>query len=257
MILCLDVGNTNICGGVFYNEELLLRFRYKTDTSYTSDQLGVFLKNVLRENSIEQKHLKSIAICSVVPAIDYSMRAACKKYFDIEPFILQADRKNNITIKTNNPQECGTDLIAGGIAAINLYPEKNIIVIDFGTITTLTAISKKHEFLGAAFLPGVRTTIQTLGASAAKLFSVEILLPEKAVGRSTTESIQSGVYYGHIGAIKEITAQIAQEAFKEDPPIIIATGGFCYLFENKNLFNYIEPDLIFHGLKLSLLMNSK
>ena len=209
----------------------------------------------MRENNIESKSIHQIAICSVVPAIDYSLRSACKKYFAIDPFVLQAGTKTGIKIKANNPQECGADLIAGAIAATNLYPKKNIVVVDFGTVTTLVAISDNKEFLGATFLPGLRTTMRSLGSSAAKLFSVEILHPERVVGRSTIESIQAGVYYGHIGAIKEIVYQITQEAFSEQSPVVIATGGFCYLFEDKTIFNHIEPDLVLQGIRSALIMN--
>ena len=230
MMLCLDVGNSNICGGVFKDEKLQLRFRYKTDISYTSDQLGVFLKNVLRENNIESKSIHQIAICSVVPAIDYSLRSACKKYFAIDPFVLQAGTKTGIKIKANNPQ-------------------------DKTVYKTVFVFTDNKEFLGATFLPGLRTTMRSLGSSAAKLFSVEILHPERVVGRSTIESIQAGVYYGHIGAIKEIVYQITQEAFSEQSPVVIATGGFCYLFEDKTIFNHIEPDLVLQGIRSALIMN--
>lgn len=254
MLLCLDIGNTHIFGGVFKNNVLQMRFRYNTNSGGTSDQLGVFLKNVLQSNGIDTKAIKEIALCSVVPSIDYSLKAACKKYFQLEPFILHANTKTGITIKTQNPHETGADLIAGAIAATCIHPNSNIIIIDFGTVTTLAAISKNKEFLGASFLPGMNISMLSLGNNTAKLFPVEITKPEKAAGQFTSESIQSGLYYGHIGAIKEITQRITQEVFSDEAPILISTGGFAHLFENEGIFSYIESDLVLHGIKLALEM---
>ena len=89
MMLCLDVGNSHIYGGVFSDNDICLRFRHTSKVS-TSDELGIFLKNVLRENQCEPETIHTISICSVVPQLDYSLRAACVKYFSVEPFFLQA-----------------------------------------------------------------------------------------------------------------------------------------------------------------------
>jgi len=274
MLLCLDVGNTHIFGGVFADDQLLLRFRHKTDYGVTSDQIGIFLKSVLCENNLASRNLKcekkigpnpkcdgyidAVAICSVVPPVDYSLKAACKKYLQLEPFILQAGVKTGVKIKTNNALELGADLIAGAIAAIHYYPNKDLLVVDFGTVTTIVAINKSKEFLGCAFLPGMRTSMHALQSSAAKLHNVEINKPEQATGRFTTESIQSGLYYGHIGAIKEITKRIAEESFGNNSiPTLLATGGFAHLFAQEHIFANIDPDLILHGIRLAHEINNK
>ncbi len=156
MILCLDVGNTHIYGGVFIQGEISFRFRYDTKQIHTSDQIGIFLRSVLRENSIDPTKIAEIAISSVVPNIDYSLRAACIKYFSITPFVLQVGVKTGLKIKTVNPAEVGADLISEAIAAIHHYPNDNIIIVDFGTTTTYTAINTRQEFLGLPYYPGSR-----------------------------------------------------------------------------------------------------
>ncbi|MEI8054769.1 MAG: type III pantothenate kinase [bacterium] len=256
MILCLDIGNTHICGGIFENAKLLLRFRHATYSGITSDQLGIFLKNTIRENNFDCEQIKAIAFCSVVPSIDYSLRAACKKYFRLDPFILQAGAKTEIKIKTKNPTESGTDIIAGIIAATHLYPQNNLIILDLGTITTIAAASKNKEFFGVAFIPGMNTAMNALQTSAANLFPVEIIQSSKAVGRSTIESMQAGLFFGQLGAIKEIITRITAEAFPQEAPILIATGGFAYLFENEKVFDHIEPDLVLHGIWLAYNLNN-
>lgn len=251
MLLCLDIGNSHIFGGVFKNNKLALRFRHATYCSITSDQLGIFLKNVLRENSFDPKQITMIALCSVVPSIDYSLRAACKKYFQIEPFVLDHTAKTSIKIKTKNPRENGADIIAGIIAAIHHHPQKNLIVMDLGTVTTIAAVTKSKEYLGATFIPGIGTAMNSLQVNAAKLFSVEIIAPQKALGRSTTESIQAGLYFGHLGAIKEITTQITTEVFPKSSPLLVATGGFSHLFAHEKLFHHLDPDLVLQGIKIA------
>lgn len=255
MILCLDVGNSQLFGGVFDGDNIQLRFRHETKLSGSSDDLGLFLRSVLRENDLDTKKIKQIAVCSVVPQIDYSLRAACIKYFNIEPFILQAGVKTGLKIKYRNPLEVGSDRITNAIAAVNLFPNKNIIAVDLGTATTICAITHDKEYLGGVIMPGMRTSMSALQSSAAKLFSVEIVSPDAVIGRSTMESIQSGLYYSQLGLVRETVQRVTQEIFVDQSPIVIGTGGFAYLFEKENIFTAIIPDLVLQGLRLALAMN--
>lgn len=255
MILCLDIGNTQVFGGVFVDRELQLNFRHDTTQSYTSDQLGIFLRNVLRENNLDFKKIDQIAICSVVPHLDYSIRAACMKYFSLEPFMLQPGVKTGIKIKYSNPLEVGADIIAEAIAAVNLYPKQNVITIDFGTATTLCPINTQKEFLGGLIIPGMRLCMESLQRHTAKLPTVKIVKPEKILGYSTIESIQSGLYYGQLAAVKEITQRLTEEVFAGEKPIVIGTGGFAYLFAEENVFTKIIPNMVLEGLWFALQMN--
>lgn len=248
MILCLDIGNSQIFGGVFKENKLTISFRHDTTQSYTSDQLGIFLKNVLRENAIKPEDIKQIAISSVVPHLDYSITAACKKYFEIEPFILQAGVKTGIKIKYHNPAEVGADNIADSIAATTMFPNKNIIVIDFGTATTICPTTANKEFLGGTIIPGVRLAMESLQSNTAKLPTVQIIKPQSIVGKTTVESIQAGLYYGHLAAIRAITDKMITEVFADNKPIIIGTGGFASLFSQEEIFDTIVPNLVLDGL---------
>lgn len=254
MILCIDVGNSHIYGGVFAGEEIKLRFRHTSKVS-TSDELGIFLKSVLRENDCAPDQIKKIGICSVVPQLDYSLRAACVKYFLTEPFVLQAGVKTGLNIKYRNPVEVGADRIANSIAATHSYPNQNLIVIDFGTATTFCAVSSQKAYLGGAILPGVRLSVDALSNKTAKLPSVEILKPDNVVGKTTIESIQSGVFYGVLGACRELIERISKEAFAGNKPVILATGGFASLFDNHDLYDHLVPDLVLQGILLAALMN--
>lgn len=256
MILCLDVGNTQLFGGVFAGEQIQLRFRYNTQNAVSSDQLGIFLKGVLRENQIDAEAIQQIAVCSVVPAFDYSLGSACKKYFSIEPMFLKAGIKTGLQIQYRNPIEVGADRIANAIAAINAYPNRNIIIVDFGTATTFCAVDKNKRYLGGVIIAGMRLSMDALQSNTAKLSPVSIIKPEVTTGRSTMESIQSGLYFGQLGMVDRICQNLIAENFPDERPLIIGTGGFAYLFEHENIFDTIQPDLVLHGLRRMLIANS-
>ena len=255
MILTLDVGNSQIYGGVFENNKMRISFRQSSKTGSSSDQMGIFLRSVLRENGIDPKKVKKIAICSVVPDVIYSLRGACKKYFDIEPFVLQAGVKTGLKIKYLSPVEVGADRIANSIAAIQAYPKKNIIIVDLGTATTFCAISKEKDYLGGAISAGLKLCMESLESRTAKLPTVEIVEMNKALGRATVESIQSGLYYGHVGMIRELCGRLDKECFSSEKPFVIGTGGFAYLFEKEKVFDVIVPDLVLKGLVAAIKLN--
>lgn len=257
MIICLDVGNTHIFGGVFEGSKDLLTFRIDTHSGITSDQFGIFLKNVLRENGVDPNKVQNVSIGSVVPSIDYSLRSACIKYFKITPFFLKAGVKTGLKIKYHNPMEVGADRIANAIAAVEQFPDKDIIIADFGTATVFCAVTATKEYLGGAILPGMRLSMEALNKNTAKLSPVEIIRPDVVIGRSTAESIQSGLYFSQIGAMREFVSRTRETHFANPSSLIkIGTGGFAHLFEKEDLFSKIIPDLALQGLRLALERNT-
>jgi type III pantothenate kinase len=254
MLLCLDIGNSQIHGGVF-DGELRLQFRKTTHPLGSSDEFGVFFTAVLRENGIAPAAVRRVALCSVVPQAIYSVRSACLKYFHCEPFVLEAGVKTGLKVKYRNPHEVGADRIAGAIGAVLRRPASNLIVVDCGTATTCDVITAGGEYLGGAILPGVGISVDTLAGRTAKLPTVEITRPATALGRSTVESIQSGVYFGQAGAIRRLVEELTRETFGGVRPAIIGTGGFSRLLEPENLFDEIVPELVLLGLQQAEQLN--
>jgi type III pantothenate kinase len=248
MLLCLDVGNTHIMGGVFDQQQLVARFRYATHMIGTADQFGIFLINILKANGIDASQIHAVAICSVVPSCDYTIRHTFSLYFSANFFVLQAGVKTGLNIKYKNSNEVGADRIANAIGAVHAFPGKNLIIIDMGTATTLCAVTANRDYLGGTILPGMRLGMESLKNNAAKLMEVDIETPATYVGRTTRESIQAGLYFGQLGAIKEVIAGYRHEVFP-DAPVIIGTGGFSSLFRDKNLFDVVLPDLVLQGLQ--------
>ena len=185
----------------------------------------------------------------------HSLKGACQKYFNITPFVLQAGVKTGLKIKYRNPLEVGADRIANSIAATHAYPNQNLVIVDLGTATTFCAITSDKDYLGGAIIPGLRISMEALESRTAKLPSVEILKPDYACGRSTIESIQSGLYYSHLGAMKELIDRYQKEIFQGKKPFVIGTGGFSRLFQGTGIFDAELPDLVLYGLLIALRMN--
>jgi type III pantothenate kinase len=251
MLLCLDVGNSQVFGGLFdTKKQLVMRFRLSSKAQ-TSDEFAIFLIQVLRENQIEPKDVLHIAISSVVPHLDYSIRSACIKYFSITPFFIQSNIKTKLDIQYVQARELGADRIANAIAAMDMYPKQNLMVIDFGTAMTFCAINQKNVYLGGAIFPGMRLLVDTLAKNTAKLPVVEVIPMEKAVAKTTVTGIQSGIFYGTLGACRELINAFQQEVFPNENMLIIATGGFSGLFEKQGIYDVHVPDLILHGIRIA------
>lgn len=256
MILTLDVGNTQITGGLFDEEKLVLQFRRTTHRETSSDELGIFLRSVIRENGFHWQKIERIGVCSVVPSINYSLSSALKKYFNKNALFIQAGIKTGLKLRYPNPKEIGADRIAAAIGAVGLYPNTDLIVIDMGTATTIDVVTAQKEYLGGAIMPGLKISVEALANGTAKLPMVEIAKPEHSLGNNTVEAIQSGIYYGHLGALKELCSQYEQNIFNGKKTYILATGGFSRIFESTGLYNENSPELVLLGIKKALELNS-
>ena len=255
MLLCLDIGNSQVFGGVFNNEDLQFTFRFNSQQSATSDEIGVFLRMLLREHNITENDISAISYCSVVPEKDYSFRAACIKYINVEPFVIQPGIKTGLKLHYKNNMELGADRIANAISVTHMFPQKNLIIIDFGTATTICAIDKDKNHLGGIIIPGMKISMEALRVNTAKLPHVQIKKPTQALGRSTVESIQSGIYYTQLATIKELKNKLITTTLKDSDTVVIGTGGFAYLFKEEEVFSIIVPDLVLHGLKIAHQLN--
>jgi len=210
---------------------------------------------VLRENGLDPRAITRAAICSVVPAASHAVRQACLHYFRSEPFILQAGVKTGLKVRYRNPLEVGADRIAGAIAAAHRQPARNLIVVDCGTATTFDVITADGDYLGGVILPGMGVSAETLASRTAKLPRVEIARPEAVLGRSTVESIQSGLFHGHVGAIRHIVTLLTREVFGGEKPHVTGTGGFARMLEGELLFDEVVPELVLLGLKHAEALN--
>lgn len=270
MLLCLDIGNSQIYGGVYENTAAResapkATFRRTSSVRASSDEFGTFFRAVLRENEIDPAAIEMAAVCSVVPDVLHSLRNCFTRYFGFEPFVLQPGARTGLKIRYRNPSEVGADKIANAVGALTRYPGRNLLIVDFGTATTLCAVSKEKEYLGGIITPGMHISMRALESKTARLPAVEILRPDDVLGRSTVESIQSGLYYGTLATVRSLAELVTHAHFSgpshNDPPLILGTGGFGRLFEAEKLFDAFIPELALIGLRraveLSLLEAKK
>jgi type III pantothenate kinase len=252
MLLAVDVGNVQIFCGVYDGEELKTTFRRTSSVRASSDEFGMFFRTTLRENGVDPGKIDAAAICSVVPDPVRSLRNCFLKYFGFEPFLLQPGVKTGLKIRYRNPLEVGADKIANAIGALSRFPGRNLVIVDFGTATTLCAVSKDREYLGGIITPGVTISMAALESQTARLPAVEIVRPAAILGRSVVESIQSGLCYGTLAGIRFLAVSIAKEHFAGARPVTVGTGGVGRLFEDEDLFDEFIPELALLGLRRAI-----
>lgn len=252
MLLTLDVGNSQIFCGVYNGEELKTTFRRTSSIRASSDEFGTFFRGALRENGIDPREIDMAGICSVVPYAVHSLQNCFRKYFHFEPFLLQPGAKTGLKIRYRNPLEVGADKIANAIGALSRFPGRNLVIVDFGTATTLCAVTKDREYLGGIITPGIHISMVALETQTARLPSVEIVRPAALLGRSTVESIQSGLYYGTLASVRSLAASVTKEHFATDQPLVVGTGGLGRLFTEEHLFDEFVPELALFGLRRAI-----
>ena len=248
MKMCLDFGNSQLYGGLYKDKSMVVSFRKSMNKGISSDEMGIFLKSVIKENGFQPEEIKSINFCSVVPEFNHSIKNSCMNYFGITPLALEPGVKTGLQIKYINQSEVGADRIANAIAACELHPNRDIIVVDMGTATTFDVVTKNKEYLGGAIIPGISIGMESLVQRTAKLPMVEIIKPKDVCGKSTVQSIQSGLYFGNLGAIKEICREITESCFDGNKVFVLGTGGISGLYDELGVFDEINKDLVLEGL---------
>lgn len=247
MILVIDIGNTTMEFGLYEGDNLTGVFRLGSKRDITSDEVGLFATQFFEYRKLSVSDVTDVIISSVVPQVNYSVCSAVRKYFEKEPLVIGENIFCSMPNLYENPKEVGADRIVDSYAAFRKYGGP-LIIVDFGTATTCEAVSAKGEYLGGIIYPGIKTSMDALYEKAAKLPKIEILKPEFALGKNTVSSMQSGAYYGYLGAIdlmvKNLKAIIGTEAK------VVATGGFARLFAEEELFDHIDQRLPLEGIKM-------
>lgn len=249
MLLAIDIGNTNMEFGVFDGTEMVASFRLGTNRDITSDELGLFASQFFLNSKIERTGIEDIIIASVVPQVMYSVSNAIKKYFyNKVPLIVMDNIKLDIINLYDNPGDVGADRLVASIAAHYKYGGP-LIVVDFGTATTFDVIGKNGEYLGGAIYPGIKISMDALFSKTAKLPRVELIRPERVIGRNTVGSLQSGIVNGYVGAITHIIDLIRKELGADAR--VVATGGLAKLIgDTSDIFAAIDRSLILDGLRI-------
>lgn len=248
MILCIDIGNTNIVSGLFKSNKLIASWRLSTQKNKTADEWWLAFKNLFQHYGYPTSSLEAIVISNVVPPLQTPFEEMCQRFFQLKPLTIGENLPYLIKINTHDPREVGADLVAEATAAFILYGGP-VIVVDFGTATTFTTISKDGEFLGTVIAPGIGISAEALFVKAAKLPRIQIKKPPGVIGKNTIHSMQSGLFYGFVGQVEKIILQIRQEL--NEAPRVVATGGLASLIaEETTLVDEINHNLVLEGLRI-------
>ncbi len=248
MIFTLDVGNTNIKTALFEGERMVKYWRVSTNKMYTSDEYGILLMNLFAHEGVRPDSVEGIIISSVVPTINFTIEHMCQNYFHLAPMFVVPGVKTGVNIKYENPRELGSDRIANAVAAQAEYGAP-CIFIDFGTATTFGVIDGGGAFLGGCICPGVKLSSEALVNGTAKLPRFELTRPESVIGRSTLTNLQSGMYYGYVGLVRNIVRKIKQELGCE--ATVVATGGMAAMIaEESKVIDKLDGLLTLKGLRL-------
>ena len=257
MLLCIDIGNTNIMLGLYQEDELGPHWRIATDHERMSDEYAMLLLSLLNYAGLQPREISGVALASGVPALTTRWEEVCRNYLYRKPLVVEPTMKTGLTILYDNPSSVGADRVVDAVAAYSLYGGP-ICIVDFGTATTFEAITAAGEYLGGAIAPGIGIAAEALAARAAKLPKVDIARPPSPIGRNTIHSMQSGLLYGAVGLVEGMVNRYKQEAELGPNTQVIGTGGLAPLIASEtSVIDVIAPWLTLEGLRLLYRLNRK
>ena len=248
MLLVIDVGNTNTVLGVYSENQLLRDWRFETRSSRTEDELGILLRQLFTAASLSVTDVADVIVSCVVPPMLRNLKAMAKKYIGVSPLVVGPGMKTGMPIRYENPREVGADRIVNAVAAYEQV-QQELIVVDFGTATTFDAVSAKGEYLGGAICPGLVVSTEALFQRASKLPRVEVVEPQVVIGRTTVDSLTSGIFFGAVGMVESIVMRMKVELGGD--PRVFATGGLAGLIARKSeAIDVVAPMLTLEGLRI-------
>ncbi|HEB30405.1 MAG TPA: type III pantothenate kinase [Spirochaetes bacterium] len=248
MLLCIDIGNTNMVLGLWGEGKWAARWRVRTAHDKMPDEYAMLLKTLLKDKKYELEDISRVIIASVVPNLKTVLKDLFDRYLGLKPLVLGPGVRTGLSIRIDNPSELGADLVADAVAAYDRLKE-TCIIVDFGTATTFSAVSGSGEFLGVSIAPGIEVAAQALSTRTAQLPHINLVPPPNVIGTNTTNSMQSGLIFGYIGLVEGLIRRIRDELGGK--AAVIATGGLSEIFAplTKEI-DIIDLDLTLEGLRL-------
>ena len=246
MLLAIDCGNTNTVFSIWTGSEFISTWRIATDQQRTADQYYVWLSSLITLGKIKVD-ITDVIISSTVPRVVFNLRILADRYFNTRPFVVgKPDCALPVDVRVDEGTGVGPDRLVNTVAGYDLFGG-DLILVDFGTATTFDVVDADGAYVGGAIAPGVNLSLQALHEAAAALPHVDIAKPQRVVGTNTVACMQSGVFWGYVGLVREICSRIKAE--RDRPMKVIATGGLASLFQQTDtLFDAIEDTLTMRGL---------
>lgn len=248
MLFAVDVGNTNLTLGVFRGEELVGHWRLNTDREQTVDGWGVLFRNLLSLAELQFSEIDGIAISSVVPSLDASLRRMSERYFRQTPLFVDSTTDTGLRIEIDTPSEVGADRLVNSVAAYARYGGP-CVAVDFGTAINFDVISKDGAYLGGLLCPGVGVAAEALFRRTARLPQIDISEPDHLVGSNTVAALKSGLFYGYLGLLDGILGRLVEQLGPETK--VVGTGGQAHtLCPSSAYVQEVAEHLTLDGLRL-------
>jgi len=248
MLVAVDIGNSNVSVAINKGKKWKHFWRYPTIREESPFFYSMKIRDHLLEHDIKIKKVKKVVLSSVVPPLTPVFQEILPQLFQAPLVTVGPDIYPKISLKIDDPNEIGSDLVANAVAAHKIY-KKDCIVVDFGTALTFTTVTKKGEVLGVAIAPGLKTAIGALFSKTAQLPEVPLEMPKTPVGKNTIHAIQSGILNGYVGLVKHMLAAIRAEVGTHF--VAVATGGLSSILHPlQSEFEDIDVELTMNGLKI-------
>jgi len=248
MLLAIDVGNTHVVVGVFDGAKLVGRWRFASGVSRTEDEFWALIRSLSQDDGVNLRRVKRAAISSVVPNLTSVVEKMLQRYLDLEPLVITAALDFGMPILYEDPLAVGADRLCNAVAGYQQFGGP-LVVIDFGTATTLDVVTEKGEYLGGIICTGLETSAYLLHRYAAKLPKVELAFPAELIGRSTENAIRSGLMWGAVEMVDGLVRRLKAELGGSTRTV--ATGGLARVIVPKlREVDSIEPNLTLHGIRL-------
>lgn len=246
MLLAIDCGNTNTVFSIWNGTEFIAHWRTSTEWQRTADQYYVWLSSLMQFQKIDVE-IDEVIISSTVPRVVFNLRVFADRYFNTRPIVVgKPECALPQQPRVDEGTQVGPDRLVNAAGAFDRHGG-NLIVVDFGTATTFDVVAEDGAYVGGVIAPGVNLSLEALHNAAAALPHVDISKPQKVIGTNTVACMQSGVFWGYIGLVREICERIKAERGQDMK--VISTGGLAPLFQQSaTLFDAFEDDLTIHGL---------
>ena len=246
MLLAIDCGNTNTVFSIWDGTDFIGTWRTSTEWQRTADQYYVWLNTLMKFQNVDVV-IDEMIISSTVPRVVFNLRVLADRYYNCRPLVVgKPDCALPVPPRVDIGTQVGPDRLVNTAGAFDRHGG-NLIVVDFGTATTFDVVEHDGAYVGGVITPGVNLSLEALHSAAAALPHVDITKPQSVVGSNTVACMQSGIFWGYIGLVREICARIKAE--RGSPMPVIATGGLAALFQQtETLFDAFEDDLTMHGL---------
>ncbi len=248
MLLAVDIGNSSVGLGVFSDDgKLVCQTRAEASAGKSADEYAVLFQSLLAFRGVDHRSVTECVLSSVFPPVTHAVSAAVERLTGRKPLEVGPGVKTGLNLRVDAQTQLGSDLVADAVAALAEFPAP-LILVNMGTVTTLTAVNRNGALEGVIITAGVRTSMDSLATYASELPDISVTPPKRVIGKNTEDSMRSGILYGHAAMLDGMVERVTEE-LKESNVTVVATGGLAsaVIPYCKTEMEY-RPDLTLTGL---------